>query len=53
MPRIYGITDAYTKTEADAKVKELIDANVTINYATDDEVSNACKTVFGADIFSA
>lgn len=44
----YGITDAYTKTQADAKIKELIDANVTINVATDDEVTAACNAVFGA-----
>ena len=44
----YGITDAYTKTEADNKIKELIDANVTINVATDDEVTAVCTAVFGA-----
>ena len=44
----YGITDAYTKTQADAKIKELIDANVTINVATDEEVAAACTAVFGA-----
>ena len=44
----YGITDAYTKTEADAKIVELIDANVTINVATDDEVTAVCTAVFGA-----
>ena len=44
----YGITDAYTKTEADAKILELIDANVTINVATDDEVTAVCTAVFGA-----
>ena len=44
----YGITDAYTKTQADAKIKELIDANVTINVATDDEVTAVCTAVFGA-----
>ena len=44
----YGITDAYTKTQADAKILELIDANVTINVATDDEVTAVCTAVFGA-----
>ena len=44
----YGITDAYTKTQADAKIKELIDANVTINVATDEEVTAVCTAVFGA-----
>ena len=44
----YGIADAYTKTEADAKTLELIDANVTINVATDDEVTAVCTAVFGA-----
>lgn len=44
----YGITDAYTKTEADAKILELIDANVTINVATDEEVTAVCTAVFGA-----
>lgn len=44
----YGITDAYTKTQADAKIVELIDANVTINVATDDEVTAVCTAVFGA-----
>ena len=44
----YGITDAYTKTEADAKIVELIDANVTINVATDEEVTAVCTAVFGA-----
>ena len=44
----YGISDAYTKTEADAKILELIDANVTINVATDDEVTAVCTAVFGA-----
>ena len=44
----YGIADAYTKTEADAKIVELIDANVTINVATDDEVTAVCTAVFGA-----
>lgn len=44
----YGITDAYTKTQADAKIKELIDSNVTINVATDDEVTAVCTAVFGA-----
>lgn len=44
----YGITDAYTKTQADAKTLELIDANVTINVATDDEVTAVCTAVFGA-----
>ena len=44
----YGITDAYTKTQACAKIKELIDANVTINVATDDEVTAVCTAVFGA-----
>ena len=44
----YGITDAYTKTQADAKIVELIDANVTINVATDDEVTAVCTAVVGA-----
>ena len=44
----YGITDAYTKTQADAKILELIDANVTINVATDEEVTAVCTAVFGA-----
>ena len=44
----YGIADAYTKTEADAKIVELIDANVTIHVATDDEVTAVCTAVFGA-----
>ena len=44
----YGIVDAYTKTQADAKILELIDANVTINVATDDEVTAVCTAVFGA-----
>lgn len=44
----YGISDAYTKTQADAKILELIDANVTINVATDDEVTAVCTAVFGA-----
>ena len=44
----YGIAEAYTKTEADAKIVELIDANVTINVATDDEVTAVCTAVFGA-----
>ena len=44
----YGITDAYTKTQTDAKILELIDANVTINVATDDEVTAVCTAVFGA-----
>ena len=44
----YGISDAYTKTEADAKIVELIDANVTINVATDEEVTAVCTAVFGA-----
>lgn len=44
----YGISDAYTKTEADAKIVELIDANVTINVATDNEVTAVCTAVFGA-----
>lgn len=44
----YGISDAYTKTEADAKIVELINANVTINVATDDEVTAVCTAVFGA-----
>lgn len=44
----YGITDAYTKTQADAKIVELIDANVTINVATDEEVTAVCTAVFGA-----
>lgn len=43
----YGIGDAYTKTEADAKTKELIDANVTLNYATDEEITAVCDAVFG------
>ena len=44
----YGIADAYTKTQADAKILELIDANVTINVATDEEVTAVCTAVFGA-----
>lgn len=44
----YGITDAYTKTAADEKIKELIGTEVTITMATDDEVTAACNEVFGA-----
>lgn len=44
----YGITDAYTKTAADEKIKELIGTEVTITMATDDEVTTACNEVFGA-----
>lgn len=44
----YGITDAYTKTAADEKIKELIGTEVTTTMATDDEVTTACNEVFGA-----
>lgn len=44
----YGITDAYTKTAADAKTKEIIASEVVINVATDEEVTAVCTTVFGA-----
>lgn len=44
----YGITDAYTKTAADAKTKEIIASEVVINVATDEEITAVCTTVFGA-----
>lgn len=44
----YGIADAYTKVEADAKIKELIASEVVINVATNDEVTAVCSAVFGA-----
>lgn len=44
----YGISDAYTKTAADAKTKEIIASEVVINVATDEEVTAVCTTVFGA-----
>ena len=43
----YGITDAYTKTAVESKIKELINSNVTINVATDQEVAAVCTAVFG------
>ena len=42
----YGITNAYTKTEADAAF--LSEDEVVINVATDEEVAAVCTTVFGA-----
>ena len=44
----YGITDAYTKTAADAKTKEIIASEVVINVATDEEITAVCTTVFCA-----
>ena len=44
----YGISDAYTKTAADAKTKEIIASEVVINVATDEEVTAVCTAVFGA-----
>ena len=42
----YGITNAYTKTEADAAF--LSEDEVVINVATDEEVAAVCTAVFGA-----
>ena len=44
----YGISDAYTKTAADAKTKEIIGTEITVTVATDAEVTAACNEVFGA-----
>ena len=44
----YGISDAYTKTAADAKTKEIIGTEITVTVATDTEVTAACNEVFGA-----
>lgn len=41
----YGITNAYTKEEADAAF--LSQDEVVINVATDEEVTAVCNTVFG------